>query len=246
MQYRKFIIFILVLCILGSIAYVYPEKSGRVVEDTDYEKEPAFVIRVIDGDTIESDLGDVRLLGINCPEKGEFLYEEAKIFLKEIENKSIDILRDGDGIDKYGRNLGYVFYENRLMNVEILERGLANTYMLEGLGYREKLEKAEDFASTNGIGLWKRSEEECARCIELIELDFIEEFFILRNNCNFDCNLKTWTVKDSGRNVVKLEKIQSNQEMRFNSKSNIWNNDGDNFFLRDNKGKLVIFYAYGN
>ena len=72
---------------------------------------------VCDGETI-------RLLGIDTPEKGEEYYQEAKDYLLIVEGKDVNILRDWDDLGKYYRKLRYIFYENRLINVEIVEKGL--------------------------------------------------------------------------------------------------------------------------
>ena len=64
--------FLIIIC-LGLFSVYYPNLTGQSVFE-EYEFEEAIVIRVIDGDTIETDLGTVRLLGINTPEKGKPYY----------------------------------------------------------------------------------------------------------------------------------------------------------------------------
>ena len=93
MQYKRLIIFFLIIIGLGILSVYYPYLTGEVVygEDLDsglYKKESVFVTRVIDGDTIETENSTIRLLGINTPERGKEYYGEAKDFLKQIENKS--------------------------------------------------------------------------------------------------------------------------------------------------------------
>ena len=187
---------------------------------------------------------EIRFLGINTPEKGKAYYEEAKDFLKEIENKSVRLLRDFENLDRYNRSLRYVFYNNKIMNVEILQEGFGTSFMVNGLKYENKLKNAEKFAIDNKIRLWKKSENKCSKCIELVELNFKDEFFDLKNNCDFDCDLSKWEVKDDANHFIKLEKLGSNELKRFNSNGKIWNNDGDRFFMKDDKGYLVIFYEY--
>jgi len=250
MKYRKIIIFFLIIILLGILSVYYDRITGNFVSDVNnkYEKELAFVIRIIDGDTISVNLNNsvetIRFLGINTPEKGKPYYSEAKDYLKEIENKSIEVLRDFEDVDKYDRKLRYVFYENRLVNAEILEQGLATSFMIKGLNYENKLKTAEDFAKNNEKGLWDRSSDRCSECIKLAELNSEEEFFIIENNCDFNCDLEGWEVKDDANHFFKLNDLNAGSEERYDSKTSIWNNDGDRFFMRDNEGKLVVFYEY--
>ncbi len=248
---KRLLAFLLIIILLALLAIYYPYLvsllTGKSVVNTsniNYQTEKAFVIRVIDGDTVETDLGNVRLLGINTPEKKKPYYEEAKEFLIiEIENKSIELLRDKEDTDKYDRRLRYVFYENRLLNVEILQQGIATSFMLNDLKYKDKLAGAEKFAKQNEIGLWKKSDDVCSDCIKLLELNGEEEFFVIKNNCEFDCNLNGWLVKDDANHFFQLNNLQGGEEKRYDSK-NIWNDAGDRFFMRDDEGKLVVFYEY--
>ena len=249
MRFKRLFIFVLVIVILGIISISLEEGiSFRAVfsddSDVKYEFEEVFVERVIDGDTIRADIGDIRLLGINTPERGKKYYDEAKDFLKEVENKSVLVLRDIEDIDKYDRKLRYVYYEDRIMNIEILERGLGTSFMLEDLNLEEKFVRAEQFAMDSEVGLWKKSEDRCADCIELVELDAEEEFFILKNICDFYCRLDGWIVKDNANHFFKLDSLDGGESERYESKTRIWNNDGDRFFMRDDKGFLVVFYRY--
>ena len=103
MRLKRIAAFFLIIFLLSIFSYFYPKLTGESIEDNEYEKETTFVNRVIDGDTIETDIGTIRLLGINTPEKKMPYYQEAKDFLKQIENKTIDILRDNEDEDKYNR-----------------------------------------------------------------------------------------------------------------------------------------------
>lgn len=250
MEIKRIFIFLLVILLLGLLSIYYPYLTGEIVENTkgEYELESAFVVRVIDGDTVEAEINNsvysIRLLGINTPEKNKDYYDEAKDFLRQIENKSVEILRDSEDSDKYDRKLRYVFYENRIMNVEILEKGLGTSFMVDGLKYKDKLINAEEFAKNNKIKLWGKSNNVCADCIKLAKLDYQEEFFILENICNFDCNLQGWIVKDDANHFFKLNNLNSNTNEKYDSKTSVWNDAGDRFFMRDEQGRLVVFYEY--
>jgi len=244
MKLKRLFIFLIVIVCLGVLSVYYPYLTGETAfEEETYKKEPANVIRVIDGDTIDTDIGEIRLLGINTPEKNMEYYEEAKEFLSSIENKSIMMLRDFEDTDRYDRKLRYVFYEDRLLNIEILEHGLGTSYLTRNLQYEDKLKKAEEFAINNGKKLWKKSDNKCAKCIELIELNPEKEYFTIKNKCDFECNLEKWTVKDEANHFFKLNNLPPGEQETYTSKTNIWNNDGDRLFMRDEKG-LVLFYEY--
>lgn len=247
---------------MGLLAYYYPYlqsiATGQAIVNenkTDYQKEQGFVTRVIDGDTIVvsgAEIGNdihVRLLGINTPEKKMPYSDDAINFLKRtIENKDIELLRDYTDEDKYERKLRYVFYENRFVNLEILEQGLATSFMLDGLKNEDKLKKAESSARENEIGLWEESSDECKNCIILEKIDCENEYFVLKNNCTFLCNLSAWVVKDDANHFFKLSILNAFESRTYNSDidelkktKDVWNNAGDRFFMRDWEGKLVVF-----
>jgi len=252
MKQKRLLIFFLVILLLSIFSIIYPTLTGQTIKQEEYQKEPATLERVIDGDTIVvsgESVGNnthIRMLGINTPEKKMPFSGEAASFLKQFENKTIFLLRDKEDIDKYDRKLRYVFYEDRLLNEEILESGFANAYMFEDLKYEQDFKLAEKNARLNERGIWTKSSDVCAPCILLKELNATEEFFILENECSFDCTLWGWFVKDAGRNTFYLSAIGAGEQEKVFSKNNksIWNNAGDQFFMFDKAGLLVEYYDY--
>lgn len=256
MKAQRILIFLLVILALSVLAILYPRLTGQVItstnQQTEYPKETAILNRVIDGDTIEvtgNEIGNkthIRLLGINTPEKKMPFCNEAANFLKQFVNKTIILQRDFTNKDMYGRSLRYIFYNDSMVNLQILENGFANTYYLDKLKYEKELIEAEAQAKTQEKGIWTKSAEECASCIYLKELNYKEEFFTIGNNCSFSCNLTKWFVKDAGRNTFYLSNLNSQEEKTFNSKNstNVWNDEGDRLFLFDKNGKMVTFYEY--
>jgi len=247
MKAKRLLIFFLVIFFLSIFSIIYPRLTGQAIKNEEYQKEPATLLRVIDGDTIEIDEGlHIRLLGINTPEKKMPFSGEAANFLKEFENKTIFLLRDKEDTDKYDRKLRYVFYEERLLNEEILERGFANAYMLDDLKYEQDFKLAEKTARLNERGIWTKSSDVCVSCIVLKELNYTEEFFIIENDCDFDCSLDSWFVKDAGRNTFYLSVLKAGEQEKVFSKANksVWNDGGDSFFMFDKGGLLVEYYEY--
>jgi micrococcal nuclease len=246
MKSKRFIYFLLIILALGILSYFYPSLTGNQVANY-YSTEEIIITRVLDGDTIKDQYNQsYRLLGINAPEKSMPASNDSTNFLKQFEGKNLTILRDKEDTDKYNRKLRYFYSENRFLNKEILQQGLANSYYTKGLIYEKEFLIAEKQAKNNGIGIWKNSDSACAKenCIALKKIEPKEEFFILNNSCSFSCNLTGWFVKDLGRNTFFLTNINSNEEQKYSSKTDVWNNDHDRLTLYDKKGFFVFDYDY--
>lgn len=230
----RVLLFVFILNCFVILAYFYPRLTGRSIEMITVN-----ITRVIDGDTFESNIGKVRLLGINTPEKKQTYYSEAKDFLLDYEGKEVEL--EEKGKDKYGRNLAYVYFNDKLINEEILKSGLANLYYYEKDENYEKLKKAEKEARSSQLGIWKRSKN--YGCVELVELKYKEdercknqEQLILENNCN----LIKAVLKDDANHIYDLDIEKEVFSMNF---SCIWNDAGDSLYVRDESG-LLLFWRY--
>ena len=97
----------------------------------------ARVSRVIDGDTLQLQNGDiVRLICIDTPEKGEEGFEEATSQLQKLAgNKIVRLEKDVSETDQYGRLLRYVYtYDNGeevFVNKQMVKNGLAELFPYE-------------------------------------------------------------------------------------------------------------------
>jgi endonuclease YncB( thermonuclease family) len=250
MKYLKILLFFLIIVFFFNLGYIItilqaPNNVIKVKES----RELANVTRIIDGDTIELQNGQhCRLLGINTPEKNKLYYQEAKLFLSLIENKSIILIKTNEDKDKYNRSLRYLEYNNSLINEEILKNGLATLYYYKYDSYYNKLKLAEQEAREKNINLWEKSKNFCKDCIILVELNNIDpgEYIILKNNCNYTCNLNNWTIKDDANHLKKLDfTLKEKEKITINYNGSIWNDDKDSLYLRDEKELLVLFYRYG-
>ena len=222
----------------------------------------------------------VRLIGINAPEKGQPYYIESSNRLKElINNKKIVLEIDVDDKDQYGRLLRYIIIDNENINIRLIKEGYATAYIVEpNKKYKTELENAWDECMNNKINLCKPPESTpnvCDNsCIEVFELHYKAgddcknlngEYVIFRNNCEFSCDLKDWTVKDeSSRTPYSFPALTLNKKDKAtlytgcgdNTNSNfywcskgyscnaIWNNDKDTLYLRNSKGELILTYSY--
>jgi len=114
------------------------------------------VIKVKDGDTIvvldeNNKQHTIRIADVDCPEKGQPFGTKAKEFTsKEVFGKHVEI--DKKNIDKYGRVVGYVIYDEKNLSFELLKEGYAWHYKY----YSKDIEmaKLEEFAKENKKGLW--------------------------------------------------------------------------------------------
>jgi len=253
MKYKRFLIFILVIILLSLFSVYYPKLTGKSIFNNQYQRESAFVISAVDGDTLDVEIGEaetiqrIRLLGINTPEKGVYYYSEAKNFLKGFNGSKVELERTVENTDQYDRLLRYVFANGVFLNKEILRKGYAHFYSYNDDKYTDELLKAEKIARDSGIGIWKRSEEECGSCIVLKKINNIDpgEFVLLENICAFDCDLNDWTIKDDARHVKTLDFVLNKQsEKRIDYAGSIWNDAHDSLYLRDKNGLLVLFYRY--
>jgi micrococcal nuclease len=251
---KQIILLVLLIFLLFIINYPFLDSA---VEDFLSEKE--IVTRVIDGDTVVINNESIRLLGINCPEKGEKYYQEAKDFLNKIVlDKKVSL--EGNTKDIYFRKLSYLFLEGENINLKIIEEGLANVYILDNKLYEKELRNAWENCIIKNKNLCEKSEEKCGNCIELKKLDYKSQEIIFYNKCNFDCDLKDWTIKDEGRkkfifrdfilrrnNEIKIiagEGINNKNTLFWKGEDYVWTSAGDTLFLRDDEGKLVLWENY--
>tara|TARA_Y100000310_G_scaffold338066_1_gene426741 strand:- start:4382 stop:5071 length:690 start_codon:yes stop_codon:yes gene_type:complete len=228
----KWRVYVVALLIIVSGVFYY-NLAGDVIG----ERQKVFVLRVIDGDTIELESGlKARLKGINTPEKSMMYWNEARDFLvNKIEGRNIEIVSFGG--DKYGRLLVYVFINKENVNEEILENGLGGLYYYDKDDYYDDLSKAEEFARLNQQGIWEKSED--ADCVKLIKLEHDEpEELVLENICDFNIEV---LIKDDATHIY--HEVLSAKEIFILETSHIWNTNGDSVYVWDEKG-LLIFYRY--
>ena len=118
------------------------------------------IIRIIDGDTVELLGGDrLRLLGIDCPERGESYYDSSTAYLSQLAlDKVVQVKFSHRRRDRYGRILGYLSVDSQFINEMIVRNGLACVYLFDdNLADREYIDRllaAQNYAIDNGLGIW--------------------------------------------------------------------------------------------
>jgi micrococcal nuclease len=131
--------------------------------------EPARIVTVVDGDTVDVALGGrterVRLLGIDTPETVDpdrpvgCFGPEASARTAELlpDGTEVQLERDVEGRDHFGRLLAYVFRadDDTFVNEVLLAEGYAEVLVIEPNGaYADRLRQAESSARSAGAGLW--------------------------------------------------------------------------------------------
>jgi endonuclease YncB( thermonuclease family) len=115
------------------------------------------VVRIADGDTISvlddaSEQHKIRFYGIDAPEQDQPHGEAARNALVQwIENRNVGVVIIEE--DDYGRTVGTVYWNNRNINLALVEEGHAWWYDHHAPLERH-LQAAQDDAIANQKGLW--------------------------------------------------------------------------------------------
>lgn len=124
------------------------------------------VLRVVDGDTIEIELDggreDLRMIGIDTPETVKpgapvqcYGPQASSFTHRLLEGRTVRVVFGVERRDVYGRLLGYVHLDGRLVNAMLVRRGLARTLTIPPNDRLAPLfDRLELDAARAGRGLW--------------------------------------------------------------------------------------------
>jgi micrococcal nuclease len=130
----------------------------------------AIVVRVVDGDTLEVRLGRtterVRLIGIDTPESVkpdspvECFGKEASARLEALlpSGTEVEVVRDAELRDPYGRLLAYLFRrpDGLFVNLTMVTDGYANQLTIPpNVTFADDFRAAAGQARRSGLGLWR-------------------------------------------------------------------------------------------
>lgn len=147
-----------ILCGLFVVLFFFPQAQAQSIHYT-YEGK---AFRVFDGDSFllrktNGKVIDIRMLGVDAPEKGQPYSAKATEALEQmILNQVLEVeVRD---VDPHGRDVALIYVQGLEVNFAMVEKGWAwvnrpfihNLYKNERLDYLE----AQNQAQTLGIGLW--------------------------------------------------------------------------------------------
>jgi micrococcal nuclease len=171
---------------------------------------------VTDGDTlvvaVEGREEDVRLIGINTPERDECFFAEATNALADlVEDQTIGLVVDETDRDQYGRLLRYVFAGDTFVNEAMVRGGFAQAVRYEpDVARADELDAAQAEAEAAQRGLW--APDACGRVdadagalvVERIEadppgddtLDANAEYAVVANRSDGEVDLTGWVLKD--------------------------------------------------
>lgn len=155
------VVFVLVLISFFGGSYFEKQKTKSSPTPVISSIQNPKVIEVTDGDTLKLSTGQTfRLYGVNAPEVKEPYFEEAKVFTQNLVlGKEISFEQeDNYKVDKFGRELGYVFVGGVNLNLELVSNGLARVVLYEKrakIKYQDELLSAEKEAKANKVGVWK-------------------------------------------------------------------------------------------
>lgn len=134
-------------------------------------KEKVKFVKCVDGDTAKFERNNkvftLRFLAVNTPEtkspkKGvEFYGKEASNYtckrLQEAKTIEIEYDNKSERKDRYGRNLGWVFLDDKLLQKDLVENGYAKVdYIYDKYKYVEELKNLEKQAKESKKGLWQK------------------------------------------------------------------------------------------
>ena len=134
-------------------------------------KEKVKFSKCVDGDTAKFEKNNkvftLRFLAVNTPEtkspkKGvEFYGKEASKYtcdrLEKAKTIEIEYDKNSDKSDRYGRKLGWVFLDDKLLQKDLVENGYAKVeYVYGKYKYLDELKKLETIAKKEKIGLWQK------------------------------------------------------------------------------------------
>lgn len=113
------------------------------------------VVRVIDGDTFVSNVGRIRLFGMDTPEVGERCAREATDLMRDLAGDTVRVEPGPRRQDPYDRYLYYVYTNGgESIDETLVRRGLARAWTRDGQ-HRNFLVSVESDARDRGVGcLW--------------------------------------------------------------------------------------------
>jgi endonuclease YncB( thermonuclease family) len=233
----------------------------------------AQVSTVSDGDSfrvvVDGDETEVRLIGINAPERDECFGAESATWLTEtLDGREVGLAVEPEP-DQFGRLLAVAVVDQVNVNLEALASGHALVVSAEGVD-RESYVATEESARSAKIGLW--ADEICGAngpraALEVVEVDYnppgpdeVETVTIV-NNAAESIDLEGFVLRDeSSVNrfelpavalaqgellTVEVSDCRSGQSATsWCSEQPVFNNEGDTALLLDTFGRVVALARY--
>lgn len=202
----------------SSVASVSAKDTGSGVGKTESSiANFAKVTRVIDGDTIEIEGGErVRYIGIDTPETVDprktvqcFGVESSKKNKELVEGKTVRLEKDITDRDKYNRLLRYVWLDDTLINLALVQGGFAhsNSYPPD-IKYQDKFVTAQKEAREAKVGLWNACSQESSTATVLKPQIQSVQYSSSDQMSGSDCSIKG-NISTSGEKIYHLSRCDS-------------------------------------
>jgi micrococcal nuclease len=155
----------LVLLLAAALLILRPWE-GHDARDNGPDEARAFVVRAVDGDTIEARIGkrleDVRYIGVDTPETVKpdtpvqcFGPRASSFNHHLVERHWVRLVFGVERRDVYGRLLAYVYLGDRFVNASLVRRGLARSLTIPPNNrFAPLFRRLELRAARAGRGLW--------------------------------------------------------------------------------------------
>lgn len=263
------------LCLTVLFAFAGCAQSAGPTTAPLIDGKQADVAVVLDGDSldvsIDGERTEVRLLGINAPERDECFDQEARAALSELAGSRVSLA--ATELDQFGRTLAYVTNESGvLVNLELVTNGfaLALTSDHERLS---QFKAAEQEAFEARAGLW--STDACGPSadtnviIRRIQADAPGddaqqpegEWVEIRNEGREPLSMAGWVLRDESsrhRFIFRSDySLPSSTTLRilsgmgnnpgvgdWSADEPVWSNRGDTAYLLDPAGNIVYRLGY--
>jgi endonuclease YncB( thermonuclease family) len=234
------------------------------------------LVRVLDGDSLVVDIDgaeiDVRLLGINTPERDECFDAEAKARTTELAANRVRLV--GNDEDRFGRLLRYAYAaDDTLINQQLVAEGLALA-LSTGHALRDEFKQAEAEAFRQRIGRWQP--DACGPAVgDAVEISGLEydapgddarnpngEWVGISNTGSLPARLDGWSIQDessshrfgfpSGFSLAPGADVRvssgcgqpSDGQLFWCDEDPVWTNSGDTAYLLDPAGNVVDRWAF--
>ena len=125
-----------------------------LISDQNLSNKTVIVTKIIDGDTVIVQGGEtIRLLGIDCDERGKECYVKAKNRIEEILlNQKVILKKESEDKDIYGRSLRYIFLNGENINSKMVKEGYCVARFPQESKYKKEIVEVEEFAISNNVG----------------------------------------------------------------------------------------------
>ncbi len=155
----------LALLVVAALVVLRPSLGGSPGAEAPASVR-AYVVRAVDGDTIEARIGGedeyVRYIGVDTPETVKpdtpvqcFGPRASSFDHHLVEHRWVRLVFGAEPRDIYGRLLAYVYLDHRFVNAMLVRRGLARTLTIPPNNrFAPLFRRLELGAAQAGRGLW--------------------------------------------------------------------------------------------